>query len=500
MDAFVAEHVWEHLSLPDAHRATRNCERHLRPGGRLRIAVPSPAWHSASARPSMTSSDGGQACIMRGENHTPPLTHTEGPTTPDPDAVTGGSDRGRNGSTGDSFGGGRGDASGEGESRGRDATLGCEEGSRASRTVSRAGLGLPGWLSQEMLMADARDRHLVQFTPELLANVCWSAGLIPFLLEEGGADEEVVVAGEHGAAKPAAKAAGEGGDSGATLDHAAGNGNGREDQSGLQRQEAPAPPDWFPTAGEDDVDERQQNHLWGHIRRSATGGDPRGAVSIVMDCVKPTSGKSSVKDRHPESVETGHDVAGDHPARDDAGSQPSNFHGSEGLAPAESEPPSRLYPVPSQKQHSVLGHSLVHANDSQSSSVRADGNEANRRAFARAVAGITAGISHGPGAEGGDTGGVVALSKGGAAYASAAASSVDGSYDSRTGIVIRPVASGPHETNAAVVKTNGIRAGGQGHESGGVGTGVGTAMSSCKGLLCGGGGQSDDAVGSGEGG
>ncbi|CAN0390551.1 unnamed protein product, partial [Discosporangium mesarthrocarpum] len=41
-DAFLAEHVWEHLTLPDAHRAARNCYNRLRQNGRLRIAVPNP--------------------------------------------------------------------------------------------------------------------------------------------------------------------------------------------------------------------------------------------------------------------------------------------------------------------------------------------------------------------------------------------------------------------------------------------------------------------------
>lgn len=42
---------------------------------------------------------------------------------------------------------------------------------------------LPVWMSPAMLTADIRDGHLVQFTPELLANVCWSAGFTPILVE-----------------------------------------------------------------------------------------------------------------------------------------------------------------------------------------------------------------------------------------------------------------------------------------------------------------------------
>jgi len=38
--AFLAEHVWEHLSPGDAAAATGNCFEFLKPGGRLRIAVP----------------------------------------------------------------------------------------------------------------------------------------------------------------------------------------------------------------------------------------------------------------------------------------------------------------------------------------------------------------------------------------------------------------------------------------------------------------------------
>ncbi len=40
VDNFLAEHVWEHLPLHHLLMATRNCYRKLKPGGRLRIAVP----------------------------------------------------------------------------------------------------------------------------------------------------------------------------------------------------------------------------------------------------------------------------------------------------------------------------------------------------------------------------------------------------------------------------------------------------------------------------
>jgi len=38
--AFVAEHVWEHLTESEAIQANANCYEFLRAGGRLRIAVP----------------------------------------------------------------------------------------------------------------------------------------------------------------------------------------------------------------------------------------------------------------------------------------------------------------------------------------------------------------------------------------------------------------------------------------------------------------------------
>jgi predicted SAM-dependent methyltransferase len=40
IDTILAEHVWEHLSGAQAASAARQCFRHLRPGGRLRVAVP----------------------------------------------------------------------------------------------------------------------------------------------------------------------------------------------------------------------------------------------------------------------------------------------------------------------------------------------------------------------------------------------------------------------------------------------------------------------------
>ena len=40
VEAFMAEHVWEHLTLDEGRRAAALCFEHLRPGGHLRIAVP----------------------------------------------------------------------------------------------------------------------------------------------------------------------------------------------------------------------------------------------------------------------------------------------------------------------------------------------------------------------------------------------------------------------------------------------------------------------------
>jgi len=40
VDAFLCEHVWEHLSEADARLAASLCFRYLRPGGYLRCAVP----------------------------------------------------------------------------------------------------------------------------------------------------------------------------------------------------------------------------------------------------------------------------------------------------------------------------------------------------------------------------------------------------------------------------------------------------------------------------
>lgn len=40
VDAFLAEHVWEHLTADEGRLAAANCYAHLKPGGYLRCAVP----------------------------------------------------------------------------------------------------------------------------------------------------------------------------------------------------------------------------------------------------------------------------------------------------------------------------------------------------------------------------------------------------------------------------------------------------------------------------
>jgi predicted SAM-dependent methyltransferase len=40
IDAILAEHVWEHLTVDEGMEAARRCLRYLKPGGYLRVAVP----------------------------------------------------------------------------------------------------------------------------------------------------------------------------------------------------------------------------------------------------------------------------------------------------------------------------------------------------------------------------------------------------------------------------------------------------------------------------
>jgi predicted SAM-dependent methyltransferase len=40
VDALLAEHVWEHMTLDEAKSAASTCYRYLKPGGYIRVAVP----------------------------------------------------------------------------------------------------------------------------------------------------------------------------------------------------------------------------------------------------------------------------------------------------------------------------------------------------------------------------------------------------------------------------------------------------------------------------
>lgn len=47
IDALLAEHVWEHLTLSEGVEAARRCFRYLKPGGYLRCAVPDRNFRNA---------------------------------------------------------------------------------------------------------------------------------------------------------------------------------------------------------------------------------------------------------------------------------------------------------------------------------------------------------------------------------------------------------------------------------------------------------------------
>lgn len=250
VDAFLAEHVWEHLSLEDAHRAARNCHEFLRPGGRLRLAVPDPAWFasvSASAPDvvaAYTASNHAIAGHRRRDEYAAinPMSHSEDKST------------------------------------------------RVQHARKEAGIGgermvhhLSSWLSREMLAADARDGHLVQFTPELLANVCWSAGFFPVLME-GGGDRQAAYGRPSAAAQAEAVVQNHltvGADGGA------GAHGGEQGATGI--------PATAPSSTGVNSAHAEAEHLWGRVKRSFAGGDPRGAVSIVMDCIKP-GGEEKLED------------------------------------------------------------------------------------------------------------------------------------------------------------------------------------------------------------
>lgn len=48
VDAFLAEHVWEHLTYEEGIQAAKNCYAFLRPGGYVRAAVPDRNFHNAN--------------------------------------------------------------------------------------------------------------------------------------------------------------------------------------------------------------------------------------------------------------------------------------------------------------------------------------------------------------------------------------------------------------------------------------------------------------------
>lgn len=493
-DAFVAEHVWEHLSLSDAHVAARNCQRYLRPGGRLRIAVPDPAWYSSSVGSPSTSRSSHRDGLSPGGVQVPSSVGAESSTVPGfEEGVRGMVGSGSNGGRRDGVEGASGASSERGESHAK-PRFEQRQGNSSGGPATGSHLDLPGWLSLEMLLADARDRHLVQFTPELLANVCWSAGLTPFLLEGGGPAEHHVVPGHEGTDGPAG-----------TAD--AKNWNDEESDEGRgttrdpRRREATSSLVSFPIASQYDVEEREQHHLWGHIKRSVAGGDPRGAVSIVMDCVKPLVGRDAgldVVDFRSQSEFLGAGNVTDNMASRRPGEgNPENLNGHASLhsAPGGISPPKS--PSASVHQKSPILGSSLGGTGTTLRPFEAEEAESNRAALAGAAAGITSGIGQDQRDGGSVAGGVVAFGKSTAAAAQAVANHPDnGSRSAST--VMRPVARQEADTKSSY--SNNV-IGGQGSASaGGGGMRITVVTTGCRGLLCDGGGQRGDAAGSGEGG
>ncbi len=490
----MAEHVWEHLSLSDAHVAARNCQRYLRPGGRLRLAVPDPAWYSSSSAGSPKLwRDGHRGDLSRGGAQMSPSTGAEGSTVS-------GFEEGSRGMLGSGSNGGAGDSvegthsvSSEGGAHHAKYRFAQEQGSSSGGSVAGSRLDLPGWLSLEMLLADARDRHLVQFTPELLANVCWSAGLTPFLLEGGGPAEHQIVPGHEVVKEPAGTADAKGFNGG-------GGDEGRGTTTDLRRREGKPSLASFPSASQHNVEERDQHHLWGHIKRSVAGGDPRGAVSIVMDCVKPLVGQYAGIDvgdfqSHPESLAAG-DIAGSLAGRRPGDGSPETLKGLdslhstlEGISPPKS-PSASIHQQPPVIDYGLSGTGTT------VQSFEADEAEANRAALAGAAAGITSGIGYDQGNGGSVAGGVAAFVKSASAAAPAATNLRDNGSGS-AGTVMRPVVRLAADTKSS--NSNRVIRG-QGVASGGGGMRVTVATTGCRGLLCDGGGQRGDAAGSGEGG
>lgn len=558
VDAFVAEHVWEHLSLQDAHRATRNCQRHLRPGGRLRLAVPDPAWYySPSGFSSATSASPTQASntsiFEKGGGGSGDGDSGVGVPSSGPDS--GGKPATREENFDDSNGNvphrklfrgknvqGKREGSIEEEGEPRvEFLLGDDERSNTSGSQTiQADLDLPPWLSLDMLVADARDDHLVQFTPELLANVCWSAGLTPVLVEGGGGEgdsdlrdhvhpssqssqetpskststtasgdteEEAIVSGFATASGSVDEHVDEDGDDGVVSNGAGDHGRGGDMKAPRHRKPS-TPLDSFPTASEHEAEEEERHDHWGRIKRSVKGGDPRGAVSIVMDCIKPVS-KNNDEDglrdalHHPPVHGTaGGIIADNKPSQRPPDNNPNGLNDRHSMQKPEditlqncSLPSSSS--GPSQQRPSAAGSSLNSTGNFLKPTKTGDETEADRVSFAAVAIGITSGIGYGPGADAGVGRGVVSVGKGTAAVAPAAPALKvnhpdigDGGITSTT--VLKPVLG-------RLVENNG--AGGLDNTFGdGIGVGMGVVMTGCRGLLCDGGGQSSDAAESGEGG
>lgn len=331
VDAFLAEHVWEHLSLQDAHRATRNCRRHLRPGGRLRLAVPDPAWYSAASeglsvsRSGSGSTNGGAGAILD-----KPLNHA---AAPDFEVDTTPIGSGNDGST---------TAAGDRQIV-HEEEVPCEsDNGRDTANHKGAATLLPEWLSQNMLAADARDGHLVQYTPELLANVCWSSGLMPVLVEGGDGDGESGLRSSKSQPTPTTSMA-----TGARVTEdmrgplgdvfpaaavkvagdSAGYSDTPKDRRSAQQEVVGPSSAYSPVAGRrGPAGKEEQSYEWGRVKRSIAGGDPRGAVSIVMDCIKPSGKKEDERDlghffdrpETPEQRETSGSGQASHPTHTDS--------------------------------------------------------------------------------------------------------------------------------------------------------------------------------------